>query len=101
MIRVPLLVLAGLASPAFAQAEGPGGYGYHMHEFGWAGMVMGPLMMLLFIGLAVALGVALLRWLGALPSSPKGKSLQILEERFARGDIDAEEFEARRRALES
>jgi putative membrane protein len=35
------------------------------------------------------------------PSSPAPEALDILEQRYARGDIDREEFEERRRALRS
>ncbi|MEX2587915.1 MAG: SHOCT domain-containing protein [Actinomycetota bacterium] len=34
-------------------------------------------------------------------SKEAGRAMHILEERFARGEIDEEEFERRRRALES
>lgn len=38
---------------------------------------------------------------GAPPQSHgRSRALEILEERFARGEIDQEEFEQRRRALE-
>jgi putative membrane protein len=49
-----------------------------------------------------------LRWLsgtslgGVLPSPPAANdALDILKERFARGEIDKDEFDERRRALES
>jgi putative membrane protein len=37
---------------------------------------------------------------GQPPTRGSRTALQILEERFARGDIEREEFEERRRALE-
>ena len=49
--------------------------------------------------------VLLVRWLGAsghggVLHTPPGKTpLDILKERFARGEIDKEEFEERRRVL--
>ncbi len=36
---------------------------------------------------------------GGIDGSRRGGALSILEERFARGEIDDEEFRARRRAL--
>jgi putative membrane protein len=72
---------------------------------GWGGMIFGPFMMILFVAAIVVLVVVALRWLrstghGTAPQAPPGKTpLDILEERFARGEIDGEEFEERRRAL--
>jgi len=69
-------------------------------------MLFGPLMMILF----VAAVVVVLRWLGghvsparghaAAPGPPGRTPLDILKERFARGEIDKAEFERRRRVLE-
>lgn len=81
-------------------------YGQHPHwGGGWFGMFLGPLMMILFIALAAVVVVLVVRWLGggghagAAPPPAGRTSLDILKERFARGEIDAEEFEARRRLL--
>ncbi len=83
--------------------------GYHGHEMmgGWGGMILGPIVMLLVIAAIVVLVVLAVRWLagaGAHPGlqAPAAKTpLDILKERFARGEIDQEDFEARRRTLES
>ena len=59
---------------------------------------------LLFAALLVVGIVVLVRSLGASDSAgsrPTRSAVQILEERFARGEIDRDEFEERRRALES
>jgi len=60
-------------------------------------------MMLLFIAAVVVLVVLAVRWLGgtggATPRASQSRALEILKERFARGEIDKEEFEERRRAL--
>lgn len=96
-----------VSTPALGQqTQGPG-YGPHMWSGGWHGWFFGPIMMIVFIAVAVVVVVLLVRWLGGpghggsthLP--PSGKTpLDILKERFARGEIDKEEFEERRRLLD-
>lgn len=66
-------------------------------------MFFGPLMMIVFIAVMVAVVVLLVRWLsdrrpGARASS-ESNAVDILKERFARGEIDKEEYEERRRIL--
>jgi putative membrane protein len=95
--------LAALVVPslALAQQERPYYYG-HMWDGGWHGWFFGPLFMLFFLVAAVVAVVLLLRWLGPHhgPAATTGKAaLDILKERFARGEIDKEEFEERRRVL--
>ena len=64
---------------------------------GW-GMGFGGLLMLFFWGAVIIGAVVLVRWL--LDQSKGGKSaLQILQERYARGEIDKAEFEERKRGL--
>ena len=84
---------------AWANGAGAGAHGYgHMMGGGW---ILGPVMMILFVAVIVAVVVLVVRWLGATGGAggrPKA-ALDILEERFARGEIDKDEFEARRLAL--
>ena len=94
-----------VSSPVLAQqAQGPT-YGPHMWGGGWHGWFFGPIMMIVFIAVAVVVVVLLVRWLGGpghggAQHNPHGKvPLDILKERFARGEIDKEEFEERRRVL--
>ncbi len=89
---------------ALADAPGSAEYGHHgMWGGGWGGMLFGLIMMLLVIAAIVAVVVLVVRVLGGAGSGiakPSGKTpTDILEERFARGEIDAEEFEERRRVL--
>ena len=70
-------------------------WGYHDFGFGGGGMGIG---MLLFWGLIVAAIVVLARGLagGAPPPAPEVRDktpLDILRERYARGEISREEFE--------
>lgn len=92
------------ASMAMAQGSPAGRYDHMMWNGGWAHWIMGPFMMILFVGLLVFAVVAVIRWLG--PPEQRGRQAggssarAILEERFARGEIDEKEFSERKRALE-
>lgn len=69
--------------------------------WGAGGLVM-MFMMLLFWGLVIVGLVMGLRWLVGERRSPRhDPALTILRERYARGEINREEFEARRRDLEA
>lgn len=81
---------------------------YWPHMMGWdsAWYGGGPIMMILWIGLLVAIVVLLVRAFSgpsrgsAAHQAPPGRTaLDILRERFARGEIDKAEFEDKRRAL--
>ena len=76
----------------------------------WVGMIFGPLMMIVFLVIAVLIGLALLRAFGLGPPwwhdrgghtgrESSRRALEILEERFARGEIDKEEFEEKKASL--
>lgn len=97
-------VMAQLPAAAAAQESRPY-YGHHMWDGGWAGMIFGPLFMLLLLAAVVVAVVLLLRWLGGpsghQPVHPAtGKTaLDLLKERYARGEIDTQEYEERRRGL--
>ena len=68
---------------------------------GW--WFLGPLLMIAFVAVIVVVVVLLVRWLGghrqSVPALPGSAALDILKERFARGEIDKEEYEERRRVL--
>jgi len=70
--------------------------------FGMWGPGFGGIFMILFWGLIIVGIVALVKFL--MPPSgegtPRRDPVDILEERYARGEIDREEFESRRRDLE-
>lgn len=77
------------------------GWGMHPMSGLWGiwGMVM-MLMMLVFWGVVIAGIVLGIRWL-AHPGreSKSDTALEILRQRYARGEINKEEFEARKRDL--
>ena len=71
----------------------------------WYGMVFGPIMMIIWLAIIVVVVAAAVRWLqtgsvGPLPTlSGRKRALEILEERFARGEIDKDEFQERKHLL--
>ena len=82
---------------------GTGGYG-HMWDGGWLGMGFGMIGMLLFWILIVLGIVVLVKWLAGTQSAappPAKTALDIVKERYARGEIDKEEFEQKKRDLSS
>lgn len=102
-----VLLLALVMTSAVSAQQSREYFGQHMGFGGWYGWFLGPIMMILFIALAVVVVVLIVRWLsgpGHWPSShapmPPGRTpLEILKERFARGEIDKQEFEERRKIL--
>ncbi|MBK1670189.1 hypothetical protein CKO28_19325 [Rhodovibrio sodomensis] len=59
------------ASTAVAQGSPAGRYDHMMWNGGWAHWIMGPFMMILFVGLLVFAVVAVIRWLG--PPEQRGR----------------------------
>jgi putative membrane protein len=91
--------------PALAQASVDRPTYWHSGwDWGWGHMFFGSLMMILFWGGLILVILLAVRWLGGGTSHGAGspsvrRPLDILQERFARGEIDEEEFEKRRRLL--
>ncbi len=93
---------------ALAQTQDGGGYpGPWDHPYmmgGWGSMIFGPIMMILFLGIIIVAIVLAVRWLGGgaaggAPPQARKTPLEILRERFARGEIDKDEFAERKRLL--
>ncbi|MEW5707470.1 SHOCT domain-containing protein [Pelomicrobium sp. G1] len=78
--------------------------GYDGYGWGW-GMGFGMISMVLFWVLVILGIVILVKWIAAGSSSGGGSAprektaLDILKERYARGEIDREEFEQKKRDL--
>lgn len=77
----------------------------HMGDWGgwgWGGMGFGVIGMALFWILLIVAIVALMKgvWGGGVPSGRRqNEPLDILKQRYARGEIEREEFEQKRRDL--
>jgi putative membrane protein len=77
-----------------------------MWDGGWHGWFFGPLMMVFWLAILVGVVVLALRLFGIIgpgakpQAKPGSDALDILRERFARGEIDKAEFEERRTLLE-
>jgi len=102
------VALALVQSAAWAQSPADAdryAYGPHMMWWGggWYGMIFGPLFMLLILAVLIAAVVLLVRWSGGswqqTAPPPSRTPLDILKERFARGEIDKNEFDERRRVI--
>lgn len=73
----------------------------------WYGMIFGPIMMILVLATVVTVVVLIVRWIGGGSyggppqdfRQPRKTPLDILDERFAKGEIEKDEFEEKRRAL--
>lgn len=72
---------------------------YYGHMFGWG--IWGWLMMPLFWGGIILLVVWLVREVSGTNSSQSNRALEILKERYAKGEISREEFEAKKKDLTS
>jgi len=84
-----------------------GGWPWHMHDLLWPGMIRGGfmfIMALVWIGilaLVIWVVVAAVQKTGGVDSSPSGvnSALEVLKERYARGEIDKQEFEEKKKDL--
>lgn len=91
--------------PSVARAQerlSEGGWGMHPMWGVWGVWGIGMMLMMLVFWGAVIVGIVLaIRWLANQGKEPRSTdaALDILRMRYARGDINKEEFEARKRDL--
>lgn len=104
--RMPLLLAVSFSISTYSSALLGDNWGGGWHDgWGWGHMFFGSFMMLLFWGALVVLIVLAVRWMGGASGRggdepPQGKrAIEILEERYARGEIDKEEFEERKQLI--
>jgi len=68
---------------------------------GWGHVILGPLFMILVVAALIAAVVLAVKWLGSGSQGPRRPdALDILKERYARGEIDKDEYQERRKTLE-
>lgn len=80
---------------------------YHDHEMMWGdsqwggfGMLLGPIfMILLVVGIVAGIIYVLRLFGGGIGPQANDRALTLLKERFAKGEIDTEEFTVRKKAL--
>jgi len=77
-------------------------------DWGWGAWLAMMVMMVVFWGLVIAAVVALVRYLGGTrqgdrtgSGSGRASAEEVLAERFARGEIDADEYTRRRELLQA
>ena len=107
-----MLTLAALMTlpiqTALAQSTDRPAYGHGFWGGHWGGWFMGPVMMLILIAVIVVAVIWIVRQSGGNASrhpsdhtgSPGKTPLDILKERVAKGEIDKDEFEDRRKVIE-
>ncbi len=93
-----VLSVVGIPMAAWAQQRPYECWGMH-YMWGPRGIGM-MLMMLVFWGLVIVALVLGIRWLITQGREPRADSLlEILKKRYARGEIDNEEYEAKKREI--
>ena len=106
-LLVASLMVMSFTQIAVAQTTNVQRHGPMWHD-GWYGWFVGPIMMIVFLVITGIVVVSIVRWLmgpghhGHGPYAPRpveSSPLDILKERYARGEIDKDEFEERRRVL--
>ena len=101
-------LILSILSPLHTAWAQQGNYGWHMSPgdmmSGWGMGWMHMIFMIVFWGLVIVALVFLIKWLagstrGDIQRSGKPRALDILEERYARGEIDKTEFEEKKKDL--
>ena len=99
-----ILALLILVPAVFGAVTGFSGDGFGMMRgFGWGMVGVGFIFMVAFWALVIWGIIALIRWFAAVagnnPPVQGSSSLEILKQRYARGEINKEEFEQKKKDL--
>ncbi len=103
-ISAAFAVFTALGNAALAQPAEGYFHGSHMWEGGSHGWFMAPFMMIVFLIFVVVIAFLIIRWFGGGHRGGNragGSKLphDILDERFARGEIDSTEYRERKSVL--
>lgn len=98
MLRL-INMIAGFALFSTAAMADPSGE-YYGHMWGGGYGMFGGLMMIVFWGVIIALIFFAVRWFSEKERTSGSNAHDILRDRFARGEIDEEEFRKRKAALD-
>lgn len=76
-------------------------WGWGMHPMMWGAWGFGMMFMMVLFWVLVIIGIVLaIRWLTNQDRErPSDSAVEVLRQRYARGEIDKEEFEAKKRDL--
>ncbi len=102
MTQLKVLAGAFVATVSFASISlADVGDGYYHHGMSWGGgWFLGPILMILLVVIIIGAVAMSLRLLGnGSGQRPNDRSIEILNERFAKGEIDEAEFQSRKDAL--
>lgn len=75
-------------------------YGWHYMGWNWfPGVIMGVGMLIVLVGLIVAAILIARRYPPSGRTGPNSEALRTLQDRYARGEIDEQEYQRRREQL--
>jgi len=97
-----LVTMAGDSWPVIPWVQGqPYDWGWGGHPMMWGAWGFGMMIMMILFWVLIIVAVVLgIRWLiGQGKESRSDSALEILRQRYARGELNKEEFESRKRDL--
>ncbi len=96
-----IIIVLGSVISLFWSFSGSSYYGGMMGPWMMWGLGMGGIFMIIFWGLIILGVIFLIRWLAGMTKTTKSEesALDILKKRYARGEINKEEYEQKKRDL--
>lgn len=94
-----LALIAGSGQALADQSSGGSYYGHPMWSGGWGHMFMGWGMMAVFMIAVIVIVLFLIKGFIGGDRAPSSTALDLLNERYARGEIDTAEYNERKNTL--